>query len=98
MLRTADVEAPAPASQSYIERPPVPALAGLVSSVWIQQVSPGADPYTHRNTPHGGVELACRVGSVPRVVAEDRCSRGHDHAAAVGPLLRWRLLPVSARA
>jgi AraC-like DNA-binding protein len=56
------------AGQSYIERPPVPALAGLVRSVWIQQVSPGADPYTHRNTPHGGVELVCVVGSVPRVV------------------------------
>ena len=68
MLRTADVEAPAPASQSYIERPPVPALAGLVSSVWIQQVSPDADPYTHRTIPYGGVELVCGVGSVPRVV------------------------------
>jgi AraC-like DNA-binding protein len=68
VLRTADVEAPAPASQSYIERPPVPALAGLVSSVWIQQVSPDADPYTHRTIPYGGVELVCGVGSVPRVV------------------------------
>jgi AraC-like DNA-binding protein len=68
VLRTADVDDPAPAGQGYIERPPAPALAKLVSSVWIQQVSPGADPYTHRNTPHGGVELACRVGSVPRVV------------------------------
>jgi len=68
VLRTADVEAPAPASQSYIERPPVPTLAGLVSSVWIQQVSPDADPYTHRTIPYGGVELVCGVGSVPRVV------------------------------
>ena len=68
MLRTADVEAPAPAWQSYVERPPVPALAGLVSSVWIQQVSPDADPYTHRTIPYGGVELVCGVGSVPRVV------------------------------
>ena len=68
MLRTADVDDPAPAGQSYIERPPIPALAGLVSSVWIQQVSPDADPYTHRNIPNGGVELLCLVGSVPRVV------------------------------
>jgi AraC-like DNA-binding protein len=59
---------PAPARQSYIERPPVPALAGLVSSVWIQRVSPDADPYTHRNIPNGGVELLCPVGSLPRVV------------------------------
>jgi AraC-like DNA-binding protein len=69
VLRTDEVDTPAPAGQSYIERPPVPALAGLVSSVWIQQVSPDADPYTHRNIPHGGVELVCQVGSVPRVVA-----------------------------
>src|SRR4029453_14208456 len=45
-----------------------PALAGLVSSVWIQRVSPDADPYTHRNIPNGGVELLCPVGSLPRVV------------------------------
>jgi len=68
VLRTADVDDPAPAGQSYIERPPIPALAGLVSSVWIQQVSPDADPYTHRTIPYGGVELVCGVGSVPRVV------------------------------
>jgi AraC-like DNA-binding protein len=68
VLRTTDVDAPAPAGQSYVERPPVPALAGLVSSVWTQQVAPDADPYTHRNIPHGGVELVCQVGSVPRVV------------------------------
>jgi AraC-like DNA-binding protein len=56
------------AGQVYIERPPVPALAGLVSSVWVQQVAPDAAPYTHRNIPHGGVELVCPVGSVPRIV------------------------------
>lgn len=54
--------------QVYVERPPVPALAGLVSSVWVQQVAPDADPYTHRNLPHGGVELVCAVGSVPQIV------------------------------
>jgi hypothetical protein len=58
----------APAGQGYVERPPVPALAGLVSSVWTQQVAADADPYTHRNIPHGGVELVCPVGSVPWVV------------------------------
>jgi AraC-like DNA-binding protein len=56
------------AGQGYVERSPVPALAGLVSSVWIQQVAPDAEPYTHRNIPHGGVELICPVGSVPRIV------------------------------
>jgi AraC-like DNA-binding protein len=68
VLRTTGVDAPAPAGQSYIERSPVPALAGLVSSVWTQHVPPDAGPYTHRNIPHGGVELVCRVGSVPWVV------------------------------
>jgi AraC-like DNA-binding protein len=68
MSRTAGVDDAAPTGQSYVERPPVPALAGLVSSVWIQRVAPDADPYTQRNIPHGGVELLCRVGSVPRVV------------------------------
>jgi AraC-like DNA-binding protein len=68
MLRSAGVDDPVLAGQSYIERPPVPGLAGLVSSVWIQQVSSDADPYTQRNIPNGGVELLCPVGSVPRVV------------------------------
>jgi AraC-like DNA-binding protein len=58
----------ASAGQGYIERPPVPALAGLVSTVWVQQVAPDAAPYMHRNIPHGGVELVCPVGSVPRIV------------------------------
>lgn len=54
--------------QSYVERPPIPALAGVVSSVWIQQVAPDAPPYTQRNLPTGAVELVCRVGSEPRIV------------------------------
>jgi AraC-like DNA-binding protein len=53
--------------QSYVERPPIPALAGVVSSVWIQQVAPDAPPYTQRNIPSGAVELVCRVGSEPRI-------------------------------
>jgi AraC-like DNA-binding protein len=68
MQPSARVDDAAPAGQGYIERPPVPALAGLVSSVWIQQVAPDADPYMHRSIPHGGVELVCPVGSVPRIV------------------------------
>jgi hypothetical protein len=54
--------------QRYVERPPVRALTGLVSSMWIQQVAPDAAPYTQRNIPNGGVELLCPVGSAPRVV------------------------------
>ena len=55
-------------AQTYSERPPVAALAGLVSSVWIQRVAPGSPPYPQRNIPHGGVELLCTVGAPPRVV------------------------------
>jgi AraC-like DNA-binding protein len=54
--------------QTYVERPPIPALAGVVSSVWLQQVAPGASPYVQRNIPSGGVELVCRMGREPRVV------------------------------
>jgi AraC-like DNA-binding protein len=55
-------------AQSYVERPPIPALAGVVSSVWIQQVAADAPPYVQRNIPSGGVELVCRVGFDPRVI------------------------------
>jgi AraC-like DNA-binding protein len=59
---------PGPGEQSYIERPPHPAVAGLISAVWIQQVAPDAPPYTHRNVPNGSVEVLCEVGDLPRVV------------------------------
>jgi AraC-like DNA-binding protein len=54
--------------QTYIERPPIPALEGIVSSVWIQQVGSGAPPYVQRNIPSGAVELVCQLGREPRVV------------------------------
>ena len=54
--------------QSYVERPPVAALADVVSSVWIQQVAGDAEPYVHRHVPNGAVELLCAIGSAPRVV------------------------------
>ena len=50
----------------YIEQEPARPLARVVRSVWIQQV--GAEPYLQRNLPTGGVELHCRIGSVPRLV------------------------------
>jgi hypothetical protein len=53
--------------QSYVERRPMPALGELVSSVWIQRIAPDTAPYSLCNLPHGGVELVCRLGSVPRV-------------------------------
>jgi AraC-like DNA-binding protein len=54
--------------QTYVERPPVPELVGLVSSVWVQQIAWDAPPYVQRNVPSGAVELVCRVGAAPRVV------------------------------
>ena len=55
-------------AQSYVERPPIAALAGIVSSVWIQQVAADAEPYVQRNIPSGAVELVCRVGFDPQVI------------------------------
>ena len=53
-------------AQSYVERPPVLALADLVRVVWIQRI--GAEPYPQRNLPTGGMELHCPMGSLPRLV------------------------------
>jgi AraC-like DNA-binding protein len=57
-----------PTGQSYVERAPARALAGLVSSAWIQRVPADAAPYLHRNIPNGSVEFSCDIGSVPRVM------------------------------
>jgi AraC-like DNA-binding protein len=53
-------------AESYVERPPVPALADLVRTVWIQHIGPR--PYAQRNLPTGGLELHCPVGAVPRLI------------------------------
>jgi AraC-like DNA-binding protein len=58
---------PPPAGHSYVERPPVGALAELVSSTWTQRIASDAAPYPHRSIPTGGVELRCRLGSVPQL-------------------------------
>jgi AraC-like DNA-binding protein len=57
-----------PAEQRYVERPPVAALADVVSAVWVQQVAAGAPALRHRNLPHGGAEIVCAVGGMPQVV------------------------------
>jgi AraC-like DNA-binding protein len=54
--------------QTYQEQRPIPALASLVSTVWIQRVASDAAPYTHRDIPNGSIELRCLIGSVPQVV------------------------------
>ncbi|TCC24057.1 helix-turn-helix domain-containing protein [Kribbella sindirgiensis] len=52
--------------QTYDESAPVPALAGLVRTVWIQRT--GSQPYPQRDLPTGGVELHCPIGGVPRLI------------------------------
>jgi AraC-like DNA-binding protein len=54
--------------QSHVERPPVPGLREVVSTVWVQQVAADADPYVQRHIPNGAVELRCAVGAEPQVV------------------------------
>jgi AraC-like DNA-binding protein len=54
--------------QSFRERPPAPALAGHLASLWIQSVAADAPPYTHRTIPHGSIELSVELGSAPQVV------------------------------
>jgi AraC-like DNA-binding protein len=54
--------------QTYRERRAVAALAEHVSCVWVQQVLPGTEPYTHHTVPNGSADLVCAVGSLPRLV------------------------------
>ena len=52
--------------QSYVERIPLRSLATRVRTVWVQHTGP--EPYVQRHLPTGGVELHCRIGSIPRLV------------------------------
>lgn len=53
-------------THTYVERVPVPHLAGLVRTIWVQ--STGPTPYLQRHLPTGGVELHCPIGELPRLV------------------------------
>ena len=81
--------------QTYRELRPAPALAEHVSCLWIQQVAPDAVPYTHRTIPNGGVELACRIGSVPRLVGP-RTGPDVDVLAPGATVVGLRLHPGAA--
>jgi len=50
-------------AQTYVERVPLPALAGRVRAVWVQRT--GSHPNVQRNLPTGGVELQCSIRAVP---------------------------------
>lgn len=52
--------------ESYVERPPLPGLAGVVRTVWIQRT--GEAPYVQRHLPTGGVEIHFPIGGHPRLV------------------------------
>jgi AraC-like DNA-binding protein len=54
------------AMDSYIERPSLPGLAGMVRTVWIQRT--GAAPYVQRHLPTGGVEIHFPIGGRPQLV------------------------------
>ncbi len=52
--------------EAYVERAPMPELAGVVRTVWIQRI--GSDAYVQRHLPTGGVELHFPIGGRPRLL------------------------------
>jgi AraC-like DNA-binding protein len=52
--------------ESYVERPPLPGLAGVVRTVWIQRS--GEVAYAQRHLPTGGVEIHFPIGGRPQLV------------------------------
>jgi len=52
--------------ESYVERPPLPALAGVVRTVWVQRT--GETAYVQRHLPTGGVEIHFPIGGRPRLL------------------------------
>jgi AraC-like DNA-binding protein len=51
---------------SYVERLPLPGLAGVVRTVWIHRTGEAA--YVQRHLPTGGVEIHFPIGGLPRLV------------------------------
>jgi len=52
--------------ESYVERPPLPGLAGVVRTVWIHRT--GEAPYVQRHLPTGGVEIHFPIGGHPQLI------------------------------
>jgi AraC-like DNA-binding protein len=52
--------------ESYVERPPLPGLAAVVRTVWIQRT--GGVAYVQRHLPTGGVEIHLPIGGHPRLL------------------------------
>lgn len=75
---------------SYVERAPMPVLAPLASSVWVQQV--GNRAVAQRHVPHGGAEVRCVLGEPPRLLGPLTTSTHHDIPAG-GTVVGIRLRP-----
>ena len=52
--------------ESYVERPPLPGLAGVVRTVWIQRT--GEAEYVQRHLPTGGVEIHFPIVGHPHLL------------------------------
>ena len=52
--------------ESYVERPPIPELSGVVRTVWVQRTAGVA--YVQRHLPTGGVEIHFPIGGHPQLV------------------------------
>ena len=52
--------------ESYAERPPLPGLAGVVRTVWIQRTGEAA--YVQRHLPTGGIEIHFPIGGHPQLL------------------------------
>jgi AraC-like DNA-binding protein len=52
--------------ESYVEAPPLPELARVVRTVWIQRT--GETAYVQRHLPTGGVEIHFPIGGRPQLV------------------------------
>ena len=66
--------------ESYVERPPLPGLAGVVRTVWIQRTGEAA--YVQRHLPTGGVKIHFPIGGQPQLLGPGP-SRGER--ARAGP-------------
>jgi AraC-like DNA-binding protein len=75
---------------SYLDCAPAPALAAFASSVWIQQV--GDRPVAQRHVPHGGAEVRCVLGEVPRLLGPLTAST-YQRIPAGGTVVGVRLRP-----
>lgn len=73
-----------------MERLPAPALAGIATTVWVQQV--GDTPLEQRYMPRGGAEVRCLLGEEPRLLGP-LTTATHRLIPAGGTVVGVRLRP-----